>query len=258
MVPSRSSTARSSRTETSGTIASRAALCRLSPTANSRWMTRSCRSRPIRSRSSKQVQALLVLAGPGDLEGERRLLGEAGRQCRVHGVEAGLRAPASRPGPAHPSDAAAGAQGHHDRRAEARPPEGSRTGPPLAGRRRGRATEIASPVRTTCAASECCIGTPRIASRSAVDARDHAQLEGVAVGPGDHPCDVGPGHLSGPVGHQLEGVPAPGGVGQERGDLGRGAQPALRVAPPPRRDGRSRSRHRPRPRGRSRCSRRRR
>ena len=53
IVPSRSSTTSSSRSRTSGLTASRAADCTVRPTANRRWMTRSCRSRAMRSRSSR-------------------------------------------------------------------------------------------------------------------------------------------------------------------------------------------------------------
>ena len=106
----------------------RAAPWRLSPTANSRWITRSCRSRPIRSRSSNSVQPLLVLAGPGDLDApgrpaRRSSAGSAG----VDGVEPGRRARRSRPGPARP-------------RPRCREPSGTTMAGPSRGqpRRRGR------------------------------------------------------------------------------------------------------------------------
>ncbi len=51
MVSSRSSTARSTRSDASGWSMKRPALCSVIPVANSRWMARSCRSRAIRSRS---------------------------------------------------------------------------------------------------------------------------------------------------------------------------------------------------------------
>ena len=123
IVASRSSTAWSSRETTSGRSTSREVPCSPSPTANNRWMTRSCRSRPIRSRSSKHRQALLVLAGPGDLQRQGGLLGEAGRQRRVQGVVllGPLPAPRQGQGAVH---LLAGAQRHHHRGSEARPTEG--------------------------------------------------------------------------------------------------------------------------------------
>ncbi len=53
MVSSRSSTARSTRSEASLCSMNRPALCSVMPVANSRWMARSCRSRAMRSRSSR-------------------------------------------------------------------------------------------------------------------------------------------------------------------------------------------------------------
>ena len=58
MVASMSSTAVEMRCAASGRTARRAAFSRVSPIANSRWITRSCRSRPIRSRSSKTASRL--------------------------------------------------------------------------------------------------------------------------------------------------------------------------------------------------------
>lgn len=52
MVTSSSSTALPTPSRTSGTTDRRCAVSSISPVANSRWMTRSCRSRAIRSRSS--------------------------------------------------------------------------------------------------------------------------------------------------------------------------------------------------------------
>ena len=84
MVPSRSSTAWSSRGRDVGHgRPAVAAPCRPSPTANSRWMTTSCSSRPMRSRSSSIASRSLFLAGPDDLQGQGGLLGEARRQGRV-------------------------------------------------------------------------------------------------------------------------------------------------------------------------------
>ena len=57
MVVSRSSTARSMRCCTSGWPASLVAACSCSPVANSRWMTTSCRSRAMRSRSLQRRPA---------------------------------------------------------------------------------------------------------------------------------------------------------------------------------------------------------
>ena len=63
------------------------------PIANSRWITRSCRSRPIRSRSSKSDERSPVLACARDLQRQRRLGGEtlrlAARRRRRSGRVAG-------------------------------------------------------------------------------------------------------------------------------------------------------------------------
>ncbi len=55
MVESRSSIARPSRSAAPGCSTSGRALCRVIPVANSRWTARSCRSRAIRSRSSRRL-----------------------------------------------------------------------------------------------------------------------------------------------------------------------------------------------------------
>jgi hypothetical protein len=71
----------------------------------------------------QQVEPLLRLARPGDLERECRLLGEARGQGRVHGVEAGPVL--GRPGKGKDAlQAAAGSQRYHHRGAEAQPAEG--------------------------------------------------------------------------------------------------------------------------------------
>ncbi len=71
-------------------------------------------------------------------------------------------------------------------------------------------TAIASPLRTTCAASDWCIGRSRIAARSAATPETTRSSRRLAVGADHHPRDVGPGDLAGPVRHQLEGVRGPG------------------------------------------------
>ena len=81
MVPSSSSMAFCTRADASGRSTSRTVLISVIATANSRWMTTSCRSLAIRSRSSSRLEPLGVLPALGQLQRDRGLPGERRAAC---------------------------------------------------------------------------------------------------------------------------------------------------------------------------------
>jgi hypothetical protein len=176
------------RVVTSGRSASRLAFSSVRPIANSRWITRSCRSGPIRSRSSNTASREPVLPALGDLHREGGLIGVRLDQPDV-GVQEGLlggRRPADDQH-AVPSDA--GAQRDQHQR-PGRPAEQLERGQLVVGHvrqhdRRGRPVDVPE-VRSGCLE----VGADQVVLRQpgdgdhlhAVVVRGHQHRRGVRAG----------------------------------------------------------------------------